>query len=164
MAPLHHREPGPVGAVLAALAEGSDLRVELIADGRHIADDFLQLLRAASASSSLILVSDAMAAAGMPDGDYRLGELDVLVRGGAARLENGALTGSTSTLADIVRRAIAARALPAAQAHRLAGANPAQALGLAGAGQLREGAWADLLLLDSAGAPRKAMRRGKWLD
>ncbi len=100
---LHHREPGPV----AALLEHPDAYVELIADGVHVHPAALRL--AALAKPHLtVLVTDAMAAAAAADGDYRLGRLTVTVRDGVARLaEGGAIAGSTLTMAAAVRYAVA---------------------------------------------------------
>lgn len=157
MAPLHHRNPGPIGAVLhKLLADGAGTTyVELIADGQHVSDDFVALLKATG--DGVIFVSDAMAATGMPDGQYQLGELDVTVRGGVARLANGALAGSTSALADIARRA-------GAGVEAYASIGPAAALGLTDVGSLGAGNRADLLVLDGERRVRQAMRRGAWLS
>ncbi|MEL4152550.1 amidohydrolase family protein [Corynebacterium bovis] len=98
MPPLHHRDPDPVAALLTAGVAG----VELIGDGVHLADATVDLVLAAS--DRAYLVSDAMEAAGRPDGRYVLGSLDVTVTGGVARVPGGALAGGTTTLADQARR------------------------------------------------------------
>lgn len=95
MPPLHHRDPGSVGALLAA-ARAGDAYVELIADGVHLADGTVDLAR----SNNAFFITDAMEAAGMPDGEYILGVLNVTVTDGVARLrDGGAIAGGTSTLA-----------------------------------------------------------------
>lgn len=95
MPPLHHRAPGSVGALLAA-ARAGDAYVELIADGVHLADGTVDLAR----SNNAFFITDAMEAAGMPDGEYILGVLNVTVTDGVARLrDGGAIAGGTSTLA-----------------------------------------------------------------
>ncbi len=78
MEPLHHRRPGPVAASLDALARGAT-HVELIADGVHLADETVHLVFAVDPGRHVVLVSDAMAAAGMPDGDFELGSMRVRV-------------------------------------------------------------------------------------
>ena len=83
MRPLHHRDPGPVGALL-----DSPVDVELIADGVHLHPAVLRTVFAAK-PGRCILVTDAMAAAGAPDGDYALGPMAVEVRDGVARLADG---------------------------------------------------------------------------
>ena len=78
MEPLHHRRPGPVAASLDALARGAT-HVELIADGVHLADETVHLVFAVDPGRHVVLVSDAMVAAGMPDGDFELGSVRVRV-------------------------------------------------------------------------------------
>ncbi len=86
MRPIDHRAPGPAGALL-----DRQVTCEVIADGTHLHDTIVRLAARAAGPGNLVLITDAMAAAGMPDGDYRLGELDVTVSGGVARLSG--LTG-----------------------------------------------------------------------
>ncbi len=90
---IHHREPGPVPAAIDA-----GVGIELIADGIHVASAVARLLP----SDRVILVTDAMAAAGMPDGNYELGSLSVTVSDGVARTDYGSLAGSTLALATAV--------------------------------------------------------------
>lgn len=103
---MHHRNPGPVAGALEAAAAG-DACVELVADGAHLADDTVRLVFALLGPDRIALVTDAMAAAGMPDGDYELGPRRVRVRYGVARLADdghGPLAGGTAHLLDVVRR------------------------------------------------------------
>ena len=158
MRPLGHREPGPAGALL-------DHRVtcEVIADGTHLHDTTVRLAARAAGPGNLVLITDAMAAAGMPDGDYRLGELDVTVSAGVARLAvpgphgagpggasaGGAIAGSTATMDLVVRRAITAIGLPVTDVACAAATTPARRLGLSAVtGALRPGLAADIVLLD----------------
>ena len=170
MRPLGHRDPGPVGALL-------DARVscEIIPDGVHLDDIMVRLIARAVGQGNLVLITDAMAAAGMPDGRYRLGELDVRVAGGVARLVTapdtpapaspgsgagpgvavtgpiGSIAGSTATMDQVVRRAVSAVGLPVADAAAAAATTPARRLGLAAeTGALRPGLTADLVLLDDS--------------
>ncbi|MDO5503521.1 MAG: N-acetylglucosamine-6-phosphate deacetylase [Actinomycetia bacterium] len=110
MPPFHHRDPGPVAAALSAAARG-EAYIELIADGVHVAPEAVRMVFDTAGPDRVILVSDAMAATGLGDGAYSLGQLEVVVEGGTARLRSedgstGSIAGSTSTLADCVRWAI----------------------------------------------------------
>ena len=149
MAPLHHRSPGPVAAGLAALARGGAC-VELIADGTHLADETVAMVFAVDHDDGVVLVSDAMAAAGMPDGPYRLGSLEVRVTDGVARTatEPSSIAGSTAHLADVVRRCIVHAGIDPVRAFRAASTTPARLLGLADRGRLSPGLRADLITLD----------------
>ena len=155
---LHHREPGPV----AALLEHPDAYVELIADGVHVHPAMIGLAAAAKPQHT-VLVTDAMAAAAAQDGDYRLGSLVVEVRDGVARLPGGgAIAGSTATMATAVQHAVRA-GLSLEDAVRAATATPAALHGLTRVGTLRPGTDADLVVLDADLAVRRVMRHGAWL-
>jgi N-acetylglucosamine-6-phosphate deacetylase len=169
MRPPHHREPGAVGALL----DRDEVTCEVIADGVHLDDIMVRLTARAAGPGRLVLVSDAMAAAGMPDGSYQLGSQRVTVAGGVARLledpgrpgpgGDAAIAGSTATLADVVRHAIAA-GLPVPDAAAAASTTPARVLGLADrTGALRPGLAADLVVCDDDFHPRAVMRHGEWL-
>lgn len=156
---LHHREPGPV----VALLEHPDAYVELIADGVHVHPAMIGLAAAAKPHHT-VLVTDAMAGAAAPDGDYRLGSLDVEVRDGVARLPGGgAIAGSTATMASSVQHAVRRSGLSLEDAVRAATATPAALHGLTGVGALRPGAHADLVVLDRDLAVQRVMRHGTWL-
>ena len=140
---LHHRSPG-VGRALTLPA----LTCELIADGVHVHPAALALAVRAKGVAGIVLVTDAMRGAGMPDGRYALGGLDVIVEGGEARLPAGNLAGSTLTLERAVANIMAATGLALHEALPMATANPARVLGLAGrAGALAPGHDADLAVL-----------------
>ena len=161
MRPLHHRAPGAVGALL----DRAEVTCEVIADGVHLDDIAVRLTARAAGYGRLVLVSDAMAAAGMPDGSYQLGSQRVSVAGGVARLldDRTAIAGSTATLADVVRHAIAA-GLPVRDVAAAASTTPARILGLANrTGALRPGLAADLVVCDDDFRPRAVMRHGEWL-
>jgi N-acetylglucosamine-6-phosphate deacetylase len=157
---LHHREPGPVTALL----EHPDAFVELIADGVHLHPAVLRL--AATRKPHLaVLVTDAMAAAASGDGDYELGPLSVEVRGGVARLvTNGAIAGSTLTMASAVRFAVQSGGLPIEDAVRAATTTPATMLGLDRVGALRPGYRADLVVLDKQLDVLAVLDRGSWSE
>ncbi len=143
---LHHREPGTLGAVL------TDERIyaELIADGHHVHPAAIRLLAAAKSTAKMILITDAMAAAGLGDGQYDLGGLTVDVQGGVAKLrEGGNLAGSTLTMIDAFRFMLANTSLTVPQVSLLASANPAKQLGLLQqTGTIAAGKLADLIWTD----------------
>ncbi|MUM19695.1 N-acetylglucosamine-6-phosphate deacetylase [Mycobacterium sp. CBMA271] len=99
MRPIHHREPGPIPALL----ESPAVTIELIADGVHIHPAVYRMVLAAVGPDRIALVTDAMCAAGMPDGAYQLGQLPVTVAAGEARLPDGTIAGSTASMADLYR-------------------------------------------------------------
>jgi N-acetylglucosamine-6-phosphate deacetylase len=156
MPPLHHRDPGPVGALLESSAY-----VELVADGVHVHPSVLSL---AWRDGRTALVTDAMAAAGAPDGSYDLGGLSVTVEGGVARLDDGgAIAGSTGTLDAALRLAVSAAGVPLPEALAAVTSTPAAVLGLADVGILAPGAHADLVVLSDDLTVERVMRRGSWL-
>ncbi len=141
MRDIHHREPGPVVAAL----EDERVVIELINDGVHLHD---AIARFAFRRGRTALITDAMAAAGMPDGDYALGALDVEVRGGVARLATGgAIAGSTLTMDVALRRAVQDVGIAIVDAARAASTTPARLLGL-NTGALEAGRAADVVVLD----------------
>ncbi len=157
MRPLHHRDPGPVGAALDA-----GVACELINDGVHTHPAVADLV----GPDRLVLVTDAVSAAGAPDGEYRLGSRPVRVRDGAVRLiGSGGLAGSTLTMGEAVRRLLAdsgfgSTAIAAACARRAA-----TVLGMtARRGSIAPGLDADLVVLDRAGRPARVMQAGIWID
>ena len=161
MRPLHHRDPGPVGALL-----DSPVDVELIADGVHLHPAVLRTVFAAKPGRCL-LVTDAMAAAGAPDGDYRLGPMAIEVRAGVARLADGhgtgAIAGSTLTMAAAVRFAAGEAGLPLLDVVHAASTAPARVWGLTDVGALEAGRRADLVVLDDRLEVVRVMRAGAWV-
>ncbi|AEV88877.1 N-acetylglucosamine-6-phosphate deacetylase [Actinoplanes sp. SE50] len=154
MRPVHHREPGPVVGLLSSTAT-----VELIGDGIHLHPGMLAFA-ATSAPGRSILVTDAMAATGMPDGEYDLGGQAVVVADRVARLaRDGAIAGSTLTMDVAVRNAVAA-GLPLETAVAMSSTTPARLLGLADRGALAVGLRADVVVLDADLAPRRVLRAG----
>ena len=145
---LDHREPGLLGAVLTTDA----LYSELICDGLHVDPAIVRLFARAKPADRAILVTDAMSAAGMPDGTYKLGELDVRVTAGRAVTGEGTLAGSTLTLDAAVRNYTRFAQIPLAEALQAATRNPARMLGLAPAtGILAQGRPANLNVLSPSG-------------
>jgi len=145
MEPLHHRRPGAVGAALVL----DSLCCQLIADNVHVHTAVLDLVVRSKGVDGVILITDAMRAAGMSDGDYEMGGLHVTVRQGVARLANGSLAGSTLTLERAVGNMMAAADLSLPAALSMATTTPARALGLeARKGAIGVGKDADLIILD----------------
>lgn len=145
MKPLHHREPGTVGAIL------TDERIsgEVIADGHHVHPAAIRLLAMVKQPHGLLLITDAMSAAGLGDGQYELGGQAVTVHSGVARLtEGGALAGSTLTMIEALRFMVREVGVSVEDASRFASGNPARLLRLeASHGSIAQGKQADLLLV-----------------
>jgi N-acetylglucosamine-6-phosphate deacetylase len=143
---VHHRAPGPI----AAAARSPRVTLEVINDGIHVHPEVVRMLFAA-AHGRVAMVTDAMAAAGSCDGDYRLGGLAVIVRDGVAHLaDGGAIAGSTLTLDAALRRAVVEVGIPVQDAVQAVTHTPAAALGLGRRhGSLLPGRAADAVLLDA---------------
>ena len=156
MNPLHHRAPGVPCAALTL--EG--LNVQMISDGIHLHPAAVKL--AVRSGAKILLITDAMEAADMPDGEYSLGGQQVFVRNGEARLAQGNLAGSTLTLERAVRNVMRFAGITLSQAVQMATANVADALGLCDRGRIRTGLRADLCLLDRNLEVAKTMVAGKF--
>ena len=162
MPPLHHRDPGPVAACLGAAARGEAV-VELVADGVHLAPATVRAVFDLVGAENIALVTDAMAAAGMPDGTYVLGPVAVRVKDGVARLaDGGAIAGGTAHLLDVVRQAVRA-GVPLVAAVRSASGTPAAVVGRTDIGALAEGGRADLLIVDEDLRPLRVLHGGSWV-
>ena len=145
MATLHHRRPGPIGAILSE----ERIFAQVIVDGVHVHPAMVALLVKAKGTDKTILISDAISAAGRPDGDFALGEHIVRVEDGIARINEGNLAGSTLVMDQALRNVIKFCDLSLPQALRMATLSPAQAMGWYGQkGVLQAGADADIILLD----------------
>jgi N-acetylglucosamine-6-phosphate deacetylase len=161
MRPVHHREPGPIVALLSA----DSVVCELIADGVHLHDGMLGFAAATAGAERAALVTDAIDATGMPDGAYELGGQSVVVADRVARLATadggpGAIAGSTLTMDVALRRTVAA-GVSLVDAVRMAATTPARVLGLADVlGSLAPGLRADLVELDAQLDVVRVMRAG----
>jgi N-acetylglucosamine-6-phosphate deacetylase len=134
MPPFHHRAGGPVAAALSAAARGEAV-VELITDGVHLAPEVVRMVFETVGPDQIALVSDAMAATGLGDGDFTIGDLEVAVTDAVARLVTpegraGPIAGSTSTLAGCVEWATSVVGIARADVVRAAAETPARALGI----------------------------------
>ena len=164
MRPIHHREPGPV----IALLEDPRVTVEVIADGVHVDPALYRYVTHSVGSERVSLVTDAMSAAGMADGAYRIGPLAVDVTDGVAHLAGTeTIAGSTATMDRLFRFAVAHCGLPRDEALMVAALqssiNPARALGLPNPA-LQTGARADLVVLDDQLAVAAVLCGGAWVD
>jgi len=143
MPPILAREPGIAGVLL------TDPRAyfNVIVDDFHLAPETLRLLWAAG-HDRFVAITDAMAAAGMPDGTFAIGDVDVTLRNGAVRNSIGGLAGSSLTLDQGLRNIIDVTGASLAQASNAVSAHPAEVLRLADRGRLVPGAVGDVVLLD----------------
>jgi len=157
MTGLHHREPGMVGA---ALAHGQ--HAELIPDLLHVHPGAIRV--ALRCIPGLFCVTDSTAAAGMPDGDYRLGEHRVQKCLGGVRLADGTLAGSALTMDQALRNLVQVLGLDLAEAAHRVSTAAAQYLGLADRGRLAPGAWADVVVMDAQLRLRRVLVEGEEID
>ncbi|MFM1653827.1 N-acetylglucosamine-6-phosphate deacetylase [Brevibacillus sp. B_LB10_24] len=142
---FHHRNVGVIGLVM----EQREMTFDLIADGIHVAPELIRLLTRICSLDQLMLITDAMRAAGLADGRYELGGQEVTVHGKEARLANGSLAGSLLTLDVALQNVMRFTGLPLEQVIPLLTSNPARKLGLADRkGTIAVGKDADLVLLD----------------
>jgi N-acetylglucosamine-6-phosphate deacetylase len=163
MRSVHHREPGPVPLLLTDPRVG----VELIADRFHLHRDILRMTASAAGPDRVLLITDAMAAAGKPDGEFTLGGREVRVRDGMARLVGkggrpGPIAGSTLTMAEAFQTMTGITgSIEVAAA--MAATNAARHLGLSGVGRIEAGGRADLCVVDDDGVLQRVMQAGRWL-
>lgn len=144
MSPLSHRQPGAVGAAMYF-----DCFAELICDNIHVAPE-VQTILFRLKPEKLILITDAIMAAGLPDGGFTLGTMQGSVKNGEARLPDGTLAGSVLTMNIALRNFLANTGSSFPQASRFVSANPAELLGIGTfKGSLKPGYDADLVLFDS---------------
>lgn len=160
MTGLHHRKPGLVGA-----AFDSESTVELIVDLIHHHQAVDRFTIQAKGVDQVILVSDGMEAAGLKEGEYKLGGQKVIVKDGAARLESGVLAGSVLTLDQAVRNLMEVTELSLPEIFRMATLNPARKLNLDHKlGRLKPGFQADLVLFDQNFKVQKTFIKGEEIS
>jgi N-acetylglucosamine-6-phosphate deacetylase len=145
MGPMHSREPGIIGAALTR----SDVVVKVIVDGHHLADETVRVVWACAAGRTA-LITDAIAAAGVGNGSYRLGDVMVEVADGVAPMrEDGTLAGTSLTMIDAVRN-LHALGVPLEDAIGAVTSVPARFLGRSDVGVLEPGRPADVVVLDDS--------------
>jgi N-acetylglucosamine-6-phosphate deacetylase len=145
MSPLHHREPGMIGAAMNL----KDVFAEIICDGHHVHPGAANILMNARGRDHTVLVTDCMMAGGMQEGYYQLGEFPVEVKAGAARIEGGSLAGSILQLKDAVKNVVDWRIATPEEAIYMASTAPAKSIGLdVECGKIAEGYAADFIVLN----------------
>lgn len=159
MPPFSHRAPGVVGAAADYAKD-----IELICDGIHSHPATVRSVFRLFGDDRVCIISDAMQACGLADGEYELGGQKVFVSESKATLANGTIAGSTTNLAEGVRRAVKF-GVPLESALKAATANPARVLGMTGEiGSVEAGAKADILILDESLTPTTIIIDGKVLN
>ncbi len=156
MRPISAREPGLAGVALTTRG----IAIQLIGDGVHVSDELVRVAFAAGAGRCS-LVSDAVAAAGLPDGEYRLGDSTLVVSGGVSRRQDGVLAGSTARLADGLAH-LASLGIEPAEAIAAVTERPADLVGAAT--RLEPGAPADLLVVDDDLVLEQVFAQGRRLE
>ena len=166
MIPIHHLRPSMVTGGLLA----DDVFVEIITDGVHLSDPMIALIARMKGPDRVMLITDAMCAAGCPDGIYSLGGLRVRVADGCARLADvpydpssvvSNVAGSVALFPDCFRRFVRVTGWPLEEAVKATSFNQCASLGLADRGELAPGKIADVVLLDGDLSPRAAIVRGR---
>jgi N-acetylglucosamine-6-phosphate deacetylase len=156
MRPLDHRDPG----ILAEVLTDRQLSADIIVDGIHVEPEVVQIFLQLKGIERSVLITDAIAAAGMPDGVYQLGPLQVEVKDGKCTLD-GKLAGSALTMDRAVRNVVKFTGWSLRDAVRAATLNPTRAVGLPQHGALVRGAEADIVVLSPEGEVRKTIVRGR---
>jgi N-acetylglucosamine-6-phosphate deacetylase len=156
MRPLDHRDPGILGEVLS----DGRLSADVIADGIHLDPAVVELFIKAKGPEGSVLITDATAATGMPEGRYRLGSLEVEVKDGKC-LAGGKLAGSVLTMDRAVRNVMEFARWDLKKALRLATLNPSRVAALTGRGEVKPGARADLVVLSPTGEVRNTIIGGE---
>ncbi|QLL08476.1 N-acetylglucosamine-6-phosphate deacetylase [Mycobacterium vicinigordonae] len=158
MPPLDHRDPGPVLALLA----DPRVTVELIADGVHLHPDVVAAVIAAVGPERVAVITDATAAAGCGDGEFRLGSLPIVVNAGVATVRGtSTIAGSTAAMDQLF--AAVARGSGLNAAVRTTSATPARALGFDGVGAIKAGWRANLVVLEADLRVKAVMADGQWV-
>jgi N-acetylglucosamine-6-phosphate deacetylase len=160
MPALHHREPGPVPALL----ERREVSLPVIPDGVHLHPAILRLLAGLVGPERVVLITDGLQAMGLEDGSYTYDRQPIVVSGGTARSPDGKLVGTTLGMNRLIQRYHGFAACPLAQAVRAASFNPACVLGIQRrTGSLENGKSADLALLNPDFTVWKTWKRGRLI-
>lgn len=141
MPPFHHRNPGPIGAAFE-----KHIYAQIICDGFHISKPVVLATYKMFGAERMVLISDSIRSAGLPDGEYESGGLKVILKNGAARLADGTIAGSSATLLDCVKKAVEF-GISLNDAIRMASRTPAELLGVK-KGSIEPGYDADMLITD----------------
>ncbi|WP_017798129.1 N-acetylglucosamine-6-phosphate deacetylase [Oceanobacillus kimchii] len=155
---IHHRGIGAVGAAFQL----EDLRAELITDGIHVVPEMMQLIYDSMGSERIIIITDAMRAKGLEDGDYELGGQPVTVKEGRATLANGSLAGSVLRMIDGVKNMLGLEGVSIEDVIQMASVNPAKQVGIFDQkGSIEVGKHADILLVNNELDIQYTICRGK---
>lgn len=158
MPSLHHRKPGPLSAVI----EDKGCSLQLIADGVHIHPSVIRLLVRAVGIERIVLITDSMSSAGLPDGKYIYNNLVYASRRGAAKYHDGTLIGTSLSLLQMAKRFMKFTALGLNEAIRCASYNPASVLGIEDRkGSIAPGKDADIIIIDKNFMARKVIIGGE---
>jgi N-acetylglucosamine-6-phosphate deacetylase len=155
MRPLDHRDP----SILVEALTNTNVRAELIADGIHVDPTVIQIFAKAKGVDGTVLITDATAATGMPNGRYRLGPIEVEVKDGTCTYQ-GTLAGSVLTLDRAVRNMVSFAHWELQQAVQAATLNPAKQAGEQNKGLLQAGADADFVVLNANGEVKATIVKG----
>ncbi len=160
MSPLHHREPGP----LPALLERREVSLQIIPDGVHLHPAILRMLAGLAGLERIVLITDGLQALGLEDGSYSYNRQPIVVSGGTARSLDGKLVGTTLGMNRLIQRYHGFSGCPLAQAVRAASFNPACVLGIhKRTGSLEGGKSADVALLNPDFTVWKTWKRGRLI-
>ena len=166
MMPIHHLRPTMVTGGLLA----DDVFVEIITDGVHLSDPMIRLIAKTKGPNRVMIITDAMCAAGEPDGMYSLGGLRVKVEKGRATLADvpydpkavvSNVAGSVALFPECFRRFVAVTGWPLCEAIKAVGYNQLRSLGILGRGEIAAGQVADLVLVDESLSPRMTIVGGE---
>lgn len=158
MRPLDHRDPG----ILAEVLTDRKISADIIVDGIHVAPEVVSLFMRAKGFEASVLITDATAAAGMPDGIYQLGPIEVQVKNGMCTMD-GKLAGSVLTMDLAVRNTAQFAGWRLRNAVQAATLNATRTVGLPQVGRLEPGAEANLVVLNPRGEVKKTIVRGQGL-
>lgn len=157
---LHHRNPNAVGAAL----DSDGVLCEFIGDGMHINKTIIRLMYKLLGDERMLLISDSLQAAGLPDGEYIVDERKTIVKDGLGRLEDGTINGGTSNVFKCVQNAIS-YGIPAESAFKMGSLTAARAAGIDDVcGSITVGKRADLLILDSEYKLEKVIIKGNFFE
>ncbi|APT76141.1 N-acetylglucosamine-6-phosphate deacetylase [Marinitoga sp. 1137] len=154
---LHHRELGGVGAGML-----EDFKIEMIVDGVHTSPDFVKLIYKIKNIDDIILITDSMSAAGLNDGKYDLGGLEVTVKNGKATLKDGTIAGSTLVFDKAIKNFKKFTNCTLTELAKVSSYNAAQNLKLQNLGRIKEGYIANLVLLDKNLNLKKTIFEGNY--
>jgi N-acetylglucosamine-6-phosphate deacetylase len=142
---FHHRDPG----ILAAILLRDDVMAEAIADLIHLHPATIRLMYKCKGSNGIVLVTDAVSATGLPDGEYTIGSQKIIVKDGISRLEDGTLAGSTITLDKAIKNMVEVIGIPLREAVMMATANPARIMKIKNKGVIAPFYDADIVIVDN---------------